>query len=69
MSRLIETMLPYLTAALGCLLLALCLTYGAKNWDDPPDWWPNCLQPKWSRRTNPRRLPGGWDEQVDDAKL
>ena len=44
----LQYMYPYLITA-GCLAtLAGAITYCALNWDDPPDWWPDCLQPSWN---------------------
>ena len=44
----------YLLAAGGLSIIAAGITYCAVNWDNPPDWWPNNLQPWWNKR-NPNR--------------
>tara|TARA_B100000073_G_C23738889_1_gene573086 strand:- start:751 stop:936 length:186 start_codon:yes stop_codon:yes gene_type:complete len=52
----LEYMYPYLISA-GCL--ALCagsITYCASNWDNPPDWWPDFLQPKWNVEDKFKRI-------------
>ena len=37
----------------GSLSICVCtLTYCAKNWDNPPDWWTSCLQPSWNKKNN-----------------
>jgi len=41
--------IDYLTIA-GCLAgCATFLTCCAANWDDPPEWCPNCWQPSWKK--------------------
>ena len=40
----------YLMAAGGLAVLAAGITYCATNWDDPPEWWPNQLQPWWNKK-------------------
>ena len=42
----------YLEIAGVAVVLVCGITYCAKNWDDPPDWWPNCLQPWWNKKKN-----------------
>ena len=44
--------ITYIYIACGCACLAGSLTYCATNWDDPPDWWPNFLQPWWNKSDN-----------------
>tara|TARA_B100000214_G_C23771864_1_gene537140 strand:+ start:128 stop:385 length:258 start_codon:yes stop_codon:yes gene_type:complete len=39
----------YLTIAGGCSTLVCCLVCIAKNWDDPPDWLPKQMQPRWKK--------------------
>ena len=29
-----------------------CIVYCAVNWDDPPEWWPRCLQNKYEINLN-----------------
>ena len=67
----------YFALAAGCLFLASFLTYCAINWDDPPDWWPHCLQPNWNHVPPKKKKTdllqdshcvNGWDT-VDDAQL
>ena len=41
----LQYMYPYLITAGGLAILAGTLTYCAANWDDPPYWWPDFLQP------------------------
>ena len=50
--EIFDEMKPYLITASILSFLICCLTYCAKNWDDPPDWWPNCLQPWWNKSDN-----------------
>ena len=40
----------YFMAAGGLAVLAAGITYCATNWDNPPDWWPNKLQPWWNKK-------------------
>ena len=40
----------YFMAAGGLAILAAGITYCATNWDNPPDWWPNKLQPWWNKK-------------------
>ena len=39
----------YLAIAGGLSVLVCCLVYCATNWDDPPDYWPNCLKNDWQK--------------------
>tara|TARA_E500000331_G_C16856224_1_gene540001 strand:+ start:322 stop:570 length:249 start_codon:yes stop_codon:yes gene_type:complete len=39
----------YLNIAGGCAVAVGCLVCCAINWDNPPDWCPNWLQPEWKR--------------------
>ena len=41
--------MTYLEIAGGLSVLVCCIVYCAKNWDDPPDWWPNCLKNEWQK--------------------
>ena len=41
--------ITYLEIAGGLSVLVCCIVYCAKNWDDPPDWWPNCLKNEWQK--------------------
>ena len=43
---------PYLISVAILSLLVCFITYCAKRWDDPPEWWPNCLRPWWNRSDN-----------------
>ena len=43
----------YLEIAGVAVVLVCGITYCAKNWDDPPVWWPNCLQPWWNKEEKP----------------
>ena len=45
----------YLVAAGGLALCAGAITYCAVNWDDPPDWWPNMLQPWWNKEDTDKK--------------
>ena len=40
----------YLYAAAVLATVTGMITYCASNWDDPPDWWPDRLQPWWNKR-------------------
>lgn len=40
----------YFMAAGGLAVLAAGITYCATNWDNPPEWWPNQLQPWWNKK-------------------
>ena len=40
----------YLLAAGGLSIVAAGITYCAVNWDNPPEWWPNRLQPWWNKK-------------------
>ena len=39
----------YLNIAGGCVVAVGCMVCCALNWDDPPDWCPNWIQPEWKR--------------------
>tara|TARA_B100000530_G_scaffold38196_1_gene22074 strand:+ start:209 stop:460 length:252 start_codon:yes stop_codon:yes gene_type:complete len=39
----------YLTMAGGCSALVCCLVCIAKNWDNPPEWLAQRMQPKWNK--------------------
>lgn len=59
----------YLIAAGGLALCAGAITYCAVNWDDPPDWWPNRLQPWWNKKDTDKKdekQTSNYKKQTDD---
>ena len=40
----------YIYIVAGLSSLTCVITYCATNWDDPPEWWPNALQPWWNKQ-------------------
>ena len=41
--------MTYLEIAGILSALVCCIVYFAKNWDDPPDYWPDCLKNEWQK--------------------
>lgn len=41
--------ITYLEIAGGLSALVCCIVYCAKNWDDPPDYCPDCLKNEWQK--------------------
>ena len=58
----------YLLAAGGLATLAAGITYCAVNWDSPPDWWPNRLQPWWNKKEPEQKQTDQYVKQEDDTE-
>ena len=58
----------YLMAAGGLAILAGGITYCATNWDEPPEWWPNRLQPWWNKKDPETVQTDQFVKQVDEAE-
>ena len=65
----------YLYAAAVLATVTGMITYCASNWYDPPDWWPDRLQPLWNKRdpveTEDKDKPDQekTDEEVEQQQL
>ena len=40
---------PYANILIVLICLVCILVYCATNIDNPPDWWPECMQPSWKK--------------------
>ena len=58
----------YLMAAGGLAFVAAGITYCAVNWDDPPEWWPNSLQPWWNKKDPEPKQTDQFVKHVDEAE-
>ena len=58
----------YLMAAGGLAVVAAGITYCAVNWDDPPEWWPNSLQPWWNKKDPEPKQTDQFVRHVDEAE-
>ena len=65
----------YIYIVAGLSSLTCVITYCATNWDNPPEWWPNALQPWWNKRdpveTDDKDKPDDekTDEEVEQEQL
>ena len=57
----------YLLAAGGLSLVAAGITYCAVNWDNPPDWWPNRLQPWWNKKEPEQKQTDQYVKHEDEV--
>lgn len=58
----------YLMAAGGLAFVAAGITYCAVNWDDPPEWWPNYLQPWWNKKESETVQTDKFVKHVDERE-
>ena len=58
----------YLMAAGGLAFVAAGITYCAVNWDDPPEWWPNSLQPWWNKKDSETVQTDQFVKHVDETE-
>jgi len=58
----------YLMAAGGLAILAGGITYCATNWDNPPDWWPNKLQPWWNKKDSEPKQTNDFVKHEDEKE-
>ena len=58
----------YLMAAGGLAFVAAGITYCAVNWDDPPEWWPNYLQPWWNKKESEPIQTDKFVKHVDERE-
>ena len=58
----------YLMAAGGLAFVAAGITYCAVNWDDPPEWWPNSLQPWWNKKESETVQTDQFVKHVDETE-
>ena len=56
----------YLMAAGGLSIIAAVITYCAVNWDNPPEWWPNKLQPWWNKKEVHQKQTDKFLQHEDD---
>ena len=58
----------YLMAAGGLAFVAAGITYCAVNWDDPPEWWPNSLQPWRNKKDSETVQTDQFVKHVDETE-
>ena len=58
----------YLLAAGGLSIIAAGITYCAVNWDNPPEWWPNRLQPWWNKKEPEQKQTDKFVHQEDEVE-
>ena len=58
----------YLMAAGGLAFVAAGIPYCAVNWDDPPEWWPNSLQPWWNKKEPEMKQTDQFVKHVDEGE-
>ena len=58
----------YLLAAGGLSVIVAGITYCAVNWDSPPDWWPNRLQPWWNKKESEQKQTDQYVNQEDEVE-
>ena len=59
----------YLLAAGGLSIIAAGITYCAVNWDNPPDWWPNNLQPWWNKKEPEQKQTDKYLKTEDEVEV
>ena len=46
----------------------VCGAVRLRGWDDPPEWWPNSLQPWWNKKDPETVQTDQFVKQVDEAE-